>query len=127
MDISEDEIVFPTVVEQQVDPFFRSIDQLKMNLQGAGVGESNYLRNEFHPHLQSVVNWAGNRTEWIVVYHFRCGSLGIFLFTASHERDPSVDTARRGTACECDHGNDTDRNTKMHAVRLTDDALGCKP
>jgi hypothetical protein len=98
-----------------------------MNLQGPRVGETDRLWNNLHPHLESVIDWPGDRAERIVLVDFGNGNLGLFLFTASHERDPSVDAGRRGTACDCEYGSDPDRNTKMHVVRLTDDALGCKP
>jgi hypothetical protein len=125
--VSKEEIVLAAVVEQQVDRFSRSIDQLKVHFQSTGVGESNHLRIDFQPHLQAVIHRTGNRTERITLVYFRQGSLRLILFTVSHERDPSVDTGRRGTACECRHRHDTDRKTKIHLDRLTDDALGCKP
>src|ERR1700730_1889418 len=98
-----------------------------MNLQRSRVRESNHLRADFHPHLQSIVERPGNWTKWIALVHFRNGGLRVFLFTVPNERNPSVDTARRGTACKCEDGSDTDRNTKIHVVRLTDEALCCKP
>ena len=125
--ISKNEIVFPAVVKQQIHRLSRSIDELKMNLQRSRLGKPDHVRVHLHPHLQSVIDRPGYRTERIVFVDFRYGRLGRVLFAGSHERDPPVNSARRGAPGECDHQSGTDGNTKIHCDRLTDDAAGCKP
>src|ERR1700755_1392505 len=96
-----------------------------MNLQSSRVREPNHVRDNFDPHLQSVIDRPGDRTKRVATVHFRQGSLRL-LFTVSHKGNPPVDTTGGGTARERGYRSDTDRNTKIHFDRLMDETLGCK-
>src|ERR1700693_1255993 len=98
-----------------------------MNLQRSRLGKPDDVRVHLHPHLHPVVKRTGNRTERTGLIGFGYGRLGLILLAVSHERDPPVNSARGGASGECDHQSGTDRNTKIHCDRLTDDAAGCKP
>src|ERR1700757_1180892 len=98
-----------------------------MNLQRSRLRKPDDLRVHLYPHLQPVVKRPGNRTEGIGLADFGYGRIGMILLAVSHERDPPVNSARRGASRYCDRQSGTDRNTKIHCDRLTDDAAGCKP
>ena len=124
--IAKDEVILAAVAENKVHRLPQSIDKLKVSLERARIRESHELGDYFQPHLDSIVDRAGDGAERIGFLRLRHRGTGIVFLALPNKRHPPVNSAGTRTASECNEHPGEDRNTKIHRDDLADVEPGCK-